>query len=304
MEVAIAASCHTYASSVDAMAIAGAIRCSTCQARLSGTNHDAALSWSRDRRDVAAERLDPLRPRRSAVGGGRVRARARTHADGERTEQYRRDPAPSHGVGGYGDSAAYAPRVIDPKLKRALGQMIKGVQIVASTHDGVTCAYTSHWVTQVAFEEPIVMASVSPKHDTHPILAAAGWFTVSVCRGRPGRMPASTSSYPGRKFHYLADEFLTTSEDGFPYLDNCLAWFRAETFERKPMADHELFFARVTHYGYGRLKEPPLVYSSRHGWRRAADKARPPGVSIRDQLLARLAAAGFDTPTPGDDEDD
>ena len=75
------------------------------------------------------------------------------------------------------------------------------------------------------------------------------------------------------------------------------------TFERKPMADHELFFARVTHYGYGRLKEPPLVYSSRHGWRRAADKARPPGVSIRDQLLARVAAAGFEAPT-GDDEDD
>jgi len=28
----------------------------------------------------------------------------------------------------------------------------------------VTRAYTSHWVSQVAFDKPIVMASVSPRH--------------------------------------------------------------------------------------------------------------------------------------------
>ena len=68
------------------------------------------------------------------------------------------------------------------------------------------------------------------------------------------------------------------------------------------MADHELLFARVTEYGYGRLKEPPLVYSSRHGWRVASDKARAPGESPRDALLARLATAGYDT--AGADADD
>lgn len=193
-------------------------------------------------------------------------------------------------------------RVIDQQLKRALGQMIKGVQIVACTHEGTTRAYTSHWVTQVAFEEPIVMASISPKHDTHPLIAAAGWFTVSVCAG--DQVDAGQYfSYPGRKFRYLADEFLVTTPEGFPVLRDAISWLRCETFERKPMADHELFFARVTHFGYGRLKEPPLVYSSRHGWRVASEKARPPGVSIRDQLLERLAALGIDA-AGSDDEDE
>ena len=50
--------------------------------------------------------------------------------------------------------------MIDPKLKRALGQAAKGVEVVAAVHDGVTRAYTSHWVTQVSFEEPIIMARV------------------------------------------------------------------------------------------------------------------------------------------------
>ena len=62
--------------------------------------------------------------------------------------------------------------MIDPKLKRALGQAAKGVEVVAATHDGVTRAYTSHWVSQISFEEPIVMASVSPKHDTYPLMLA------------------------------------------------------------------------------------------------------------------------------------
>ena len=70
--------------------------------------------------------------------------------------------------------------MIDATIKRSLGQMMKGVQVVGANHDGVTRAYCSHWVCQVSFEEPIVMASVSPKHDTHPLIAASGEFTVSI----------------------------------------------------------------------------------------------------------------------------
>ena len=64
--------------------------------------------------------------------------------------------------------------MIDRELKRSLGQMVKGVQVVGASHEGVERAYTSHWVCQVSFEEPIVMASVSPKHDTFPLLEASG----------------------------------------------------------------------------------------------------------------------------------
>lgn len=192
--------------------------------------------------------------------------------------------------------------MIDPKCKRALGQMIKGVQVVATTHEGVTRAYTSHWVTQVAFEEPIVMASVSPKHDTHPLVAAAGWFSVSILAGDQVEQ-GQYFSYPGRRFRHIASEYLT-EVDGVPFVDGCIAWLRCETFERKPMFDHELFFARVTHWGYGRLTAAPLVYSARHGWRIAGERARERGVSVRDRLLERLAAAGIDDVGAGDDEAD
>jgi len=194
--------------------------------------------------------------------------------------------------------------MIDPTIKRCLGQMIKGVEVVGASHGGVTRAYCSHWVTQVSFEEPIVMASVSPKHDTHPLMRDSGQFSVSILAGDQVDV-GQYFSYPGRKFRYIADEYLEQMPGhDLPVVRNCIAWLRCETFEVKPMLDHELFFARVVEVGPGRLREPPLLYSSRLGWRITGDKAREPGTSVRDVLLARLAAAGFDTPADDDAADD
>jgi len=183
--------------------------------------------------------------------------------------------------------------MIDQVLKRSLGQMMHGVQVVGAHHDGVSRAYCSHWVSQVSFEEPILMASVSPKHDTYPLLVATGQFAVSVLAG--DQVAAGQYfSYPGRKFRYLADEFLVKFPGTeLPVVRDAIAWLQCQVFDTKKMADHVLFFARVVAVQPGRLKEPPLLYSSRLGWRIAGDKAREPGVSIRDGLLERLAALGI-----------
>lgn len=191
--------------------------------------------------------------------------------------------------------------MIDPETKRAIGQMIKGVQVVGVAHEGVVRAYCSHWITQVAFEEPLVMASVSPKHDTHPLMVASGAFAVSILAADQIEI-GQYFSYPGRRFRRIATEYLEFA-DGLPVVPNCLAWLRCETFQRMPMGDHELFFARVTKVGPGRLGEPPLLYSARHGWRMTGGRARERGVSVRDRLLARLAEAGVEVEAGPDEED-
>lgn len=180
--------------------------------------------------------------------------------------------------------------MIDPAVKRCLGQMIKGVQVVAASHGGVTRAYTSHWVTQVSFEEPVVMASLSAKHDTWPILQESRSFTVSLLAADQ-IAEGQYFSYPGHKMRYSAPEFLEEL-DGNPVVPNCIAWFTCEVFDHISLIDHELVFGRITASGEGRLKAPPLLYSSRHGWRITGDKAREPGVSIRDQLLSRIVDDG------------
>jgi len=180
--------------------------------------------------------------------------------------------------------------MIDRDLKRSLGQMMKGVQVVASKHDGLTRAYCSHWVSQVSFEEPIVMASISPKHDTHAIIEASGWFSVSNLAGDQVEA-AQYFSYPGRRFEYVAPEFLT-EVDGTPIVPNCLSWLRCDVMQKLDVdLDHDLYLARVSAYGEGRIGEAPLLYSSRLGWRISGDKARQPGDSVRDRLLRRLHEA-------------
>jgi flavin reductase (DIM6/NTAB) family NADH-FMN oxidoreductase RutF len=182
--------------------------------------------------------------------------------------------------------------VIDRDIKQCLGQMMKGVEVVGATHDGVQRLYTSHWVSQVSFEEPIVMASVSPKHDTHQLMVKSGQFSVSLLAGDQ-ISEGQYFSYPGHKMRHAADEFVSEWPNlpgGPPIVPNAIAWLRCEIFQVVPMRDHELFFATVVETVPNRLKDPPLLYSSRLGWRVTGDKAREPGVSIRDQLLERVAA--------------
>jgi len=184
--------------------------------------------------------------------------------------------------------------MIDKDLKRSLGQMIKGVQVIGATADGTRRLYTSHWFSQIAFEEPIVLASVSPKHDTHRLLVASGRFSASLLAGDQ-IAEGQYFSYPGRRFRQVAEE-LVTDWDGLPVVPNAIAWLRCEIEQRVEAAsfggDHDLFIARVTAVREGRLKEPPLLYSSRLGWRITGDPAREKGVSVRDDLLARLGEDG------------
>ncbi len=192
------------------------------------------------------------------------------------------------------------PLMIDPTVKRSLGQLIKGVQVVGAAHSGVSRLYTSHWVSQIAFEEPIVMASVSPKHDTYPLMIESGVFSVSILAADQV-MEGQYFSYPGRKFIYVGEEMVEHDDDGLPIVPNSIAWLRCEIFDRRPASDrfdHDLVFAEVTKVREGRLGEPPLLYSARHGWRKTGENAREKGVSIRDQLLARVAEASeADEPT-------
>ena len=183
--------------------------------------------------------------------------------------------------------------MIDRDVKRCLGQMIKGIEVIGARHGGVSRAFTTHWVSQVSFEQPIVMASVSPRHDTYPLIVAAGEFAVSILAGDQ-IVAGQYFSYPGHRLRHVADELLVPwpgDPAGPPIVADSVAALRCTTFERTTMADHELFFARVVDVAPGRLREPPLLYSSRLGWRVTGDRAREPGDNVRDRLLARAGAA-------------
>jgi flavin reductase (DIM6/NTAB) family NADH-FMN oxidoreductase RutF len=158
-------------------------------------------------------------------------------------------------------------------------------------------------VSQVSFSEPVVMVSVSPRHDSFPIIQRTNTFSVSILAGDQ-ISEGQYFSYPGRKFHHIIPEYLETWVDGLPIVSNCIAALRCQVEDEIVLSDHHLLFARVTNVKTGRLREAPLLYSSRLGWRIGSEKAREPGRSIRDELLDRLARAGFEiASSEGEDPD-
>lgn len=201
--------------------------------------------------------------------------------------------------------------------------MAEGVQVVAAAHEGVVRAYTSHWVSQISFAEPLVCASVSPRHDTWPLIEASGRFCVSLLAGDQVT-EGQYFSYPGRRFDRVLTEYLTPHNaghhnagqdpDGSPLawrvVPDCIAWLGCEVLAvqdsigggrwAKVALDHHLVFARVVEVGEGRRGEPALVYSSRQGWRVASARARASGDSVRDDLLARIEERQRPDATPTD----
>ncbi len=118
----------------------------------------------------------------------------------------------------------------------------------------------------------------------------SGKFAVSILAADQV-MEGQYFSYPGRKFKYVGSEMIELNSEGLPIVPNSIAYLSCEVFDRIERFDHDLFLANVVDVTEGRLGEPPLLYSARHGWRITGDKAREKGVSIRDQLLERVAQA-------------
>ena len=167
--------------------------------------------------------------------------------------------------------------MIDREIKRSLGQMIKGVQVVAATDGSTTRAYTSHWVSQISFDEPIVMASVSPKHDTYPLMVSTERFSVSLLAADQ-IAEGQYFSYPGRKFRYAAPEYITLDEAGRPIVPNSIAWLHCETFDRIERFDHDLFprNRRGRHRGPARRAPAAVLGASRLAHhRRSGARAGP-----------------------------
>ena len=133
------------------------------------------------------------------------------------------------------------------------------------------------------------MASVSPRHDTHPLIVASGRFSVSILAGDQVEQ-GQYFSYPGRKMRHVATEYL--DDGGRPAAGSATAWpgSRARSRTASPAATTTTSSSPASPgWRPGRLGEAPLLYSSRLGWRAAGGRVREPGGAVRDRPLARVA---------------
>src|SRR5436309_13415729 len=91
------------------------------------------------------------------------------------------------------DQGAHRPyprgeeKLMDPNVKKTTLRMIPyGLYVLTSGHaDGRVAAGTVNWVTQVAFEPPLVVVGVKTDSHNHPLIKETKAFALNVlCKGQ------------------------------------------------------------------------------------------------------------------------
>ena len=136
-----------------------------------------------------------------------------------------------------------------------------GVYVVGVAHRGRRGAFTAAWVTQAAYDPPLLALGVNPHNASYPLLLAGGGFAVSVlARGRLD-LARHFGTQSGRDRDKLDGIAWTPGRHGAPILTEALAYFDCELTERLTVADREIVVGRVVG---GRILDPgaaPMTYA-------------------------------------------
>ena len=146
---------------------------------------------------------------------------------------------------------------MDPAAKKTVLRMFTyGLHAMSVHHGEQANAFTVNWITQVAFEPPMVAVAVENDGASIELLRASGRFAISVfatgqreLAGHFGRPTARNPDKLGGATHH-------PSPGGLPILDEALGWLECAVRGELPAGDHTLFVAEVVEAGVLREGQP------------------------------------------------
>ncbi|MBI4321331.1 MAG: flavin reductase family protein [Chloroflexi bacterium] len=154
---------------------------------------------------------------------------------------------------------------IEPKLKDALRLVANGVFVVSAEHQGQVRGFTATWVSQVSYEHPLVMVSVSKDHDTYPLITGSRRFVVNILGARQREI----ATHFGRKKADMStvDSSYFREEGGrrMPVLRDALAYLICDVVSVLEVEDHTIFVGKAADAAV-QPDESPLLYWPRKGY--------------------------------------
>ena len=139
---------------------------------------------------------------------------------------------------------------MDPAAKKSVLRMFTyGLHAMSVRHGERANAFTVNWITQVAFEPPMVAVAVENQGASIELLRASGRFAISVFatgqRELAGHFGRPTARNPDK----LAGAAHHPSPGGLPILDEALGWLECVVRGELPAGDHTVFVAEVVEAG-------------------------------------------------------
>jgi flavin reductase (DIM6/NTAB) family NADH-FMN oxidoreductase RutF len=136
---------------------------------------------------------------------------------------------------------------MDPNDKKTALRMIPyGLYVLTGqTGDGRVAAATVTWVTQVAFEPPLVAVGVKADSGAHTVIKDAGSFALNVL-GK-GQQETATTFFKSleREGDTIGGEPFHAGDMGAPILENCPAYIECQLVETVERGDHSVFVGEV-----------------------------------------------------------
>jgi flavin reductase (DIM6/NTAB) family NADH-FMN oxidoreductase RutF len=146
---------------------------------------------------------------------------------------------------------------MDPTARKTTLRMIPyGLYVLTAAHpDGRLAAATVNWVTQAAFEPPLLAVGVKADSHAHALIKETGAFALNVL-GKGQQALAYTFFKPAeRQGETLSGERFRPGATGAPILASVPAFVECRLEATLERGDHSLFLGRVVEVGLARAPE-------------------------------------------------
>ncbi len=130
--------------------------------------------------------------------------------------------------------------------KTALRMIPYGLYVLtAEAPDGRVCASTVNWVTQTAFEPPLVVVGVKADSAAHEIIKQSNSFALNVLGKDQQTMAFAFFKSVEREGNTIGGEAFHTGATGAPVLENAAASLECSLVDTMEKGDHSIFVGEV-----------------------------------------------------------
>ena len=129
--------------------------------------------------------------------------------------------------------------------KTALRMIPYGLYVLTAEKDGEIAAATVNWVTQTAFDPPLVVVGVKADASAHDIIKKAGSFALNIL-GKGQQGPAFVFFKPVEKDgNKINGEAYSAGTTGAPVLASVPAYVECSLEQTVENGDHSIFIGKV-----------------------------------------------------------
>lgn len=150
-----------------------------------------------------------------------------------------------------------APAVDQRLYRDVVGRFATGVTVVTFQSAEVTRGMTANAVSSLSLDPTLLIVCIDKKTMVHGQLQRADAFAVNILADDQVEV---SKTFARRGLTGMADVSYRTGVTGAPIIDNVLAWFECEVYDRLDGGDHTIYLGRVIELSLERPDAGPLLF--------------------------------------------